>query len=179
MQPCNNCSVRKIECVYSENARAAGASAAPRRPMPPRRDVQDRVAHLEGLVLALMRERDRLSTGGRSAVTGASADVDASANGSTDNGDVETAASGSNGINGVQDTITSFGRLRMEEGHSEYQGPDHWRALLEDIEEVKDYLRDEDEQFQHPADARLTDSSPYLLLSSSNSYSTSLSFGSL
>ncbi|KAI9709531.1 MAG: hypothetical protein M1820_003291 [Bogoriella megaspora] len=127
---CDQCQkrARSEQCYYAP---------PPIRKQPPQ-DMRGRVRHLERLVVDLMQSKGNGIPNGSSNANGARSS-------STGNGQVTSSnQEQSDGMDDQDRATDDLGKLKISKNESTYVGSSHWAAILKDIEEVKDYL-DEDQ----------------------------------
>ena len=172
-EPCYNCLQRNEECSYAPDARpgtagsAGGGGTSENRRVTPKANVQDRVRHLEALVISLMQERDQYQKDPNSATSKTSSNgFDASP---TDEKTSPVTQSSSQQRTAIV-PLGAPGRILSREGQN-YVNPEHWTAILEDIAEVREYLGNDSQEIS-PEMMELPPltEEPYLLMSQSQTF---------
>ncbi|PYH42674.1 putative C6 transcription factor [Aspergillus saccharolyticus JOP 1030-1] len=179
---CTACRARKLKCCRTHpctNCRKRGEASSctfvgrgPRGKTQGRASpthVQDRLQHLENLILSLTQQRQLEQAGGEQQNAGGIEREEVNFNSLESNhaGNVPFVGSGGlttreNGTNGDQHTPSSGpgsrsrtltpedspsdppGKLVAQEAETRYIDGAHWRAVLEEISEVREYLREQD-----------------------------------
>ncbi|KAL1966397.1 hypothetical protein VTN77DRAFT_4539 [Rasamsonia byssochlamydoides] len=138
--PCDRCTRRgdAASCTYighGPRGRASHGSASPTH-------IQNRIQHLENLVLSFAQKK-KLEEQATSQTPHSMRKEKGSL------GDPESYLEEEDHSNAVpeekQPLEDSPGKLLVEEVGTSYVDAAHWRAILEDIKEVKEYLREDDE----------------------------------
>jgi hypothetical protein len=114
-QPCSMCSARKAECTYLDNHTAATSSA---RPPVANSSVEDRIVHLERLVMSVMQNSSRdLGTNDRDRSRSATLQPRAS-----------------------EGPTPKPGDLRMNALEHQYVDSDHWTAIMTSFASLKEHF---------------------------------------
>ncbi|KAL1881000.1 hypothetical protein Plec18167_003540 [Paecilomyces lecythidis] len=148
--PCSNCTRRGDigACTYvGRGPKGRGA-----HPQTNPTHIQSRLHHLENLVLSLAQKK-RLE--GQDVLTPPAShpsmpqDFSAQLDGFQDTGNNRVLSKGSS--DEEKDLSDSPGRLLVEDVGTSYLDAAHWRAILEEINDVKDYIKEEDETSEESA----------------------------
>ncbi|KAJ5937980.1 Fungal-specific transcription factor protein [Penicillium verhagenii] len=129
LHPCSNCSSRGMSstCVYIPQSTGPRGSKAAAH-------VQDRINHLEGLVMGLMQQTGS-STGLASTPTTNSADDPPG----TPSGNA-TQISREDIIPEIAPSPSDYGSVRIRHSGVSYISSSHWAAVLDDIAELRDHI---------------------------------------
>ncbi|TGO22556.1 hypothetical protein BPAE_0163g00170 [Botrytis paeoniae] len=150
--PCNNCSKRDLSssCTYIHNSRAKISHAQRTREKP--KDVQDRIQHLEELVVTLMKQAKDTTAPSKPTISPGfqSSKIKPRELSWPDDATISESAD-------------SIGRISVEDEVQNYVGGAHWAAILENIAGLKDSLGSE-EWPQGTASGKNTHEGPELLL---------------
>ncbi|ESZ97779.1 hypothetical protein SBOR_1788 [Sclerotinia borealis F-4128] len=150
--PCNNCSKRDLSssCTYIHNSREKTSKAQKVKDKP--KDVQERIQHLEELVVALMSQvKDKTLVPGPTVPPDHQPSIFKGPKPSWP--DDAT----------VSESADSIGRISVEDELQNYVGGAHWAAILENIAGLKDSLGSE-EWPQGTASGKNKHKGPVLLL---------------
>ncbi|KAF8860315.1 hypothetical protein BDZ45DRAFT_317340 [Acephala macrosclerotiorum] len=124
--PCSQCvkKGRREQCVFPQPAQRRKPAVS----------MQNRLRHLESLVKGAME--------GKSLAAGNGNNGDFSLEANIVMGDQGT------GLNSSTSVVpeVSFGKVLTDDNETRYVGATHWAAILEDIEEVKSYFKEEVEE---------------------------------
>ncbi|KAL9059988.1 MAG: hypothetical protein Q9162_000838, partial [Coniocarpon cinnabarinum] len=169
---------RNEECSYAPDARPVNAPGDARRSVQ-KANVQDRVKHLEALVISLMQERDQHQRDGPSVQPNASsASVNsrtppyrpdyAPINGGSPTSERSNLSQTSDSAKSATHIVPlhSSGRILNREGEAGYVGPEHWQTILESLADVREFLVDDDSPDISPdiMDIVPRTEEPYLLM---------------
>ncbi|TGO38181.1 hypothetical protein BHYA_0080g00290 [Botrytis hyacinthi] len=150
--PCNNCSKRDLSssCTYIHNSRAKISHTQRTREKP--KDVQDRIQHLEELVMTLMNQAKDTTAPSKPTI---SPGFQSSTIKPRELSWPDDAT--------ISESADSIGRISVEDEVQNYVGGAHWAAILENIAGLKDSLGSE-EWPQGTASGKNTYEGPALLL---------------
>ncbi|KAF1810208.1 hypothetical protein P152DRAFT_401661 [Eremomyces bilateralis CBS 781.70] len=175
--PCNQCIKRSRDtsCSY----------LAPPQKKKPNQNMRDRVKHLESLVVDLMsnmenkspKSSDPSNPSRSTSVSESSKESESpltSTNSSRSPGDSsETGNSTTTEQTDVEVDPTAFGNMQISKDETKWSGPLHWETVLNDIQEVKAELGDNEEPDESPGDdAQLPESqmTPLFILGAAAPY---------
>lgn len=152
-QPCDTCSNRGLaqSCTYVVNP--AQRQASRRSP-----SAQDRIQHLEGLVVSLMEEGAKVSPTQETHIT---TEVERSRNApDSSSGATQNSA-------GHPSSSSGHGSMKFDDSGAKYVGSSHWAAVLDGIADLKGHLEREDDAdvFQIAPDSFCPGPNPPQLLS--------------
>ncbi|EMR90137.1 putative fungal specific transcription protein [Botrytis cinerea BcDW1] len=131
--PCNNCSKRDLSssCTYIHNSREKISNTQRIREKP--KDVQDRIQHLEELVVTLMNQaKDTTAPSEPDILPGFQSSTIKPRELSWPNDAT------------VSESVDSIGRISVQDERQNYVGESHWAAILENIAGLKDSLGSEE-----------------------------------
>ncbi|KAF7897833.1 uncharacterized protein EAF01_008799 [Botrytis porri] len=131
--PCNNCSKRDLSssCTYIHNSRAKISHAQRIREKP--KDVQDRIQHLEELVVTLMNQAKCTTAPSKPTILSVFQSSTIKPRGLSWPDDAM-----------ISESADSIGRISVEDEVQNYVGGAHWAAILENIAGLKDSLGSEE-----------------------------------
>ncbi|KAH8204084.1 hypothetical protein TruAng_001766 [Truncatella angustata] len=116
--PCANCFTRGQMCVYPENHTVASAPSIPQPSLAATPNLQDRLDHLERLVLSLKNETSDV----KNTISGPSIEPSGSVQDS------------------VRDGSSEGGSMHFSAAEHRYISGDHWAAILNSIADLRDHF---------------------------------------
>ncbi|KAI9687720.1 MAG: hypothetical protein M1822_001800 [Bathelium mastoideum] len=130
---CNRVRPACDQCIKRTRTEQCYYAPPPVRRQPPQ-DMRGRVRHLERLIVDLMQTKGNGGTNGVQSRNGSSAGENGQVNGSSaENGEP----------NDQERAAEALGKMKISKNESIYIGSSHWAAILKDIEDVKEYLNED------------------------------------
>ncbi|KAF4618052.1 hypothetical protein G7Y89_g14995 [Cudoniella acicularis] len=137
--PCQNCQKRGLSatCTYIHGALRRNKASPPQKLSNGKpKDFQSQVAHLEELVVSLMKKTNAINGHDKADKNQSSPENENSNLESTSN----SSQDGLSESNGLKETAESFGRINIEDNQQNYVGGTHWSAILDSIACLKGSL---------------------------------------